>query len=171
MFVINLIDTKQYTLLVLSQIGEPFEVYRHRNLKIQLFQLRDRVRDQVVMLEWADRKFDTGHAAQLLGPEATGVDDMFTSNRPFIGDDFPTIGGLDQLFDLCMLKVAGTAFLGGNGIGVDGAGGVDVAFAVGPHAAEQVILGHDRAQLLGLFRSHKAAILYPDGLEHAIGGL
>ena len=70
-----------------------------------------------------------------------------------------------------MLDDLGAVLLGGASVGVDGTRGVDVAFAVGPHATQNAIGGHDRAQLSGFLRGDEATILDADRLEGAVGGL
>jgi hypothetical protein len=51
------------------------------------------------------------------------------------------------------------------------AGGVEIALAVGPHAAEEALGRHDRVQLSGLLGGDEAAIVDADGLEHPVGRL
>ena len=45
------------------------------------------------MLHRRDRQIDADHAADLLGPEAAGIDDMLGDDRALLGDDVPAAVG------------------------------------------------------------------------------
>jgi hypothetical protein len=75
--VVDLVDAQQHALLVLPQVGEAFEVHGHRHFEVDLLQLRDRVGDQVMVLQRRNGQLDPRHAAHLLGPEPAGVDHVF----------------------------------------------------------------------------------------------
>ena len=53
--VVDLIDTKQNTLLILAKVSEPLQIDCHWHFKVDLLQLRDRIRDEIVMLERCNR--------------------------------------------------------------------------------------------------------------------
>jgi hypothetical protein len=149
--VVDLVDAQQHALLVLPQVGEAFEVHGHRHFEVDLLQLRDRVGDQVMVLQRRNGQLDPRHAAHLLGPETGGVDHVFAGDRALVGDDLPAaFGRLFSFRPSVCSKIGGAALLGGLGIGMHGAGGVEIAFAVGPHAAEDAVGRHDRVQLAGL---------------------
>ena len=167
--VVDFIDAQQHALLILPQIGEPFQIDRHRHFEIQLFKRGDRVGNQVVVVERRDRQLDPGHTAHLLGPEPTRIDHMLARDRAFFGHNFPPLQGLVQLQHACVLDHLRPAFLGGTRIGMDGSGRVDIAFAVGPHAAQQAVTRHDRVQRASLLDADKAAVFDADGLESPIG--
>ena len=171
MLVVDFVDAQQNTLLILAHIGETFEVYGHGNFEIQLFEFGDRVRDQIVMVKRADGQFNACHAPHLLGPKASGIDHMFGVDRAFLGHDLPAVCSLVQLQHPVMLYDFGAVFLGGSRIGVHCSGGVDVPFAIRPHAAEDTVGRHDRTQLFGLFGADQPAIVDADGLECPIGRL
>ena len=170
-FVVNLVDADEDAVLVLPHVGEAFEVDRHWHFKVGCRDFGDAVSDEVVVLEGRDREFDAGHAADLLGPEAACVDDVFAGDRALVGHDFPAVGGLTEAVDFDAFVVFSAAFLRGGRVGLDGAGGVDVTFAVGPHGAKDTISRHDRTALLRLLGRDQLAVVDADRLEDTIVGL
>ena len=168
---LDLVDAQKHALLVLPQIGEALKVDRHRHLEVDLFQHRDRVRHKVMMLERRDRQFHPRHAPHLLRPEACGIDHMFAGHDAAVGDHPPAVARLFERLDLGVFIVFSPPLARGLGIGVHGAGRVDIPLAVGPHRAKDTFGGHDRVQPSRLFRRDKAAIVDADGLEDAIGRL
>ncbi|CAI8409052.1 MAG: Uncharacterised protein [SAR116 cluster bacterium MED-G04] len=171
MFMVNFINAQQNAFLVLPQVGEPLQINRHGDFKINFFKERDGIRHKVMVLERGDRQFDPSHAAHLLGPETGCIDHMLTGDHPLVGDDAPAVTGLFQFFDLCVFVVFGPALAGGDGIGVDRARGINIALTVSPHPAQQTFGGHDGVQLARLLRRDQPAIADADGLENPIGRL
>ena len=97
---------------------------------------------------------------------------MLGEDRALFGDDFPgTVRPLLQFEHPVVLDHRRAPFARGAGIGVNRAGGVDVAFPVGPQAADHAIDIHDRAAFPDLRRRHQVAVLDADGLEDAVGAL
>ena len=168
MFVVNFVDPQQQTLLVLSHIGEPFQIHGHRNFKIQCFEFGDRVRDQIVVFQRRNRQFDACHPTQLFGPQTRSIHDVFARDCALVRDDFPSIRRLDQIFDFGMFEIGGAPFFCRNCIGMDGACGINISFAVGPKRTQNTVGRHDRAAFLCLFRGHQFTVFDAHRLEHAI---
>jgi hypothetical protein len=61
---------------------------------------------------------------------------VFALDRALVGDDVPAVLRLFELRPV-VLEDGCAALLGGLGIGMHGAGGVEIALPVGPHAAEE----------------------------------
>ena len=170
--VVDLVDADQHAVLVLAQIGEAFQIDRHWHFEIERFELRDRFGYQIVVRQRRNRQFQADHPADLLGPQAAGIDDMLGEDRALFGDDLP--GAVRPLFQVqhpIVLDHGGPALARRAGIGVDGPGGVDIALPVGPQAADHTVDIHDRAAFPDLRRRHQVAILDADGLEDPIGAL
>ena len=53
--VVNLVDPDQYALLVLTHIGEAFQIYRHRQFMVECSHLGNGIGQQVVVLQWGKR--------------------------------------------------------------------------------------------------------------------
>src|SRR5271169_375297 len=87
----------------------------------------------------------------------------------FLRDDIPgPIGPLLQVEDAIVLDYGCAALLGGAGISPDRARGVDIAFAIGPHAAENALNADDRAKRLDFVRRDQPNVLDPDRLKASI---
>ena len=167
-FVIDLVDADKDAVLILAHVGEPFEVHGHGHFEVAFGHFGDGVGDQVVVFERGDRKLDSRHPAHLFGPKTGCIDHVLALNCSLIGNNGPAFGCLIKLQNLCVLVVFRSPFLGGDGIGVDGTGGVYIAFAVGPHRAQKAVGRHDRTALLCLFGRHELAILDTDGLIDSV---
>ena len=153
--VIDLIDAQQDALLVLPHVGKALQINGHGHLEIKLLQLRDRVRDQIVMIERRERQLNPCHAPHLLGPKACGIDHMFGVDRAIVRDNLPARGGLVQLHHVGVFVYCHTVFLGRPGIGVHGACGVNIALPVRPHATKDAIgdmIGHNSPASSGVIR-------------------
>ena len=94
---VDLVDAKQHALLVLPQIGEPFQIDGHRDFEVQIFELRDRVGYQVVVIEGRHGQFNPRHAAHLLCPKPCSIHHMFAGHGAFLGDHLPSFERLVQL--------------------------------------------------------------------------
>jgi hypothetical protein len=87
--VVALVDAEQHTLLLLPEIGEAFEVDDQRQFAVERRDLGDRLGDEVVVFHRRDRQVDTRHEADLLGPQAAGIDDMLGLDGALLGDHLP----------------------------------------------------------------------------------
>jgi hypothetical protein len=84
---------------------------------------------------------------------------MLAGDRALLGHHFPAIGGLVQLQHPVVLDDRGTAFLGSTGIGMHRAGGVEIAFAVGPHRPEMPsvdMIGQSFCRFLGAHQAQSS---------------
>ena len=96
---------------------------------------------------------------------------MLATDNPLIGDDPPSIASLFQRFNLGMFKILGPTLARCGGIGMNRAGGIQIAFPVSPHTAQQPIGRHNRIQLCRFFRGDQMAIINADRLKDAVGRL
>jgi hypothetical protein len=123
------------------------------------------------MVERGDGQLDPCHAAHLFGPQARGVDHMLCVDGAFFGHHVPAVRGLDQVVDVGVFNHFRAVFLGRPRIGVHGACGVDIAFAIGPHAAQNALGGHDGVERACFLGGDEADVVNADGLERAVGRL
>ena len=94
---------------------------------------------------------------------------MLGVDNSLLGHDVPgRIGPLLQLQHPIVLDHRRAALLGRAGVGPDRACRVDVALAVGPHAAEHALDIDDGAAGLDFLRRHQPNVLDADRLEAAI---
>ncbi len=97
---------------------------------------------------------------------------MLGVDGALLGHHVPgAVGALVERLDLVVLDDVRAVFSRGDGIGKHGAGGVHVALAIRPQAAEHTGNVHDGALLLDLRRRHQVAVLDADGLKDTVGGL
>ena len=84
-------------------------------------------------------QLDPGHAPHLFGPKTGGIDHMFASHGALFGDNLPAIFGLVQFQHAVIFDHLGATFFGRTRIGMHGARGIDIALAIGPHAAQNIV--------------------------------
>ena len=167
--VIDLVDADQHALLVLSDVGEPLEVHRHRHLEVERRDFGDGLGHEVVVLERRQRKVESHHPPHLLGPQATRVDDVLGMDDALLGHHLPgAVGALVQRLHLVVFDDRGAALARCTRVGMNGSGGVDVALTVRPQSADDPGDVHDRALLSDLLRRHQVAVLDADGLEDPV---
>ena len=118
-----------------------------------------------------DGQFDTGHASDLLGPQTASVDDVFAAHGALFRDHVPAFAGLLKLENAVVFDHRSAALLRGAGIRVYSAGGVDITFSIRPHAAQQAVSRHHRAQLAGFLGGHEANVFDAYALEGTVCGL
>ena len=166
---LRLVDADQHALLVLAHVGEPLEVHDHRQFGFQRGDLGDRLGQEVMMLERRQREVEPDHPADLLRPQASGIDHMLGVDGPGLGDDVPgRVRTLLQLNHPVVLDHRRAALLRRAGVSPDRSCGVDVALAVGPHASEHAVDVDDRAAGLDLLGRHQPDVVDADRLEAAI---
>ena len=78
------------------------------------------------------------------------------------------VRALLQFHDAIVLDHGRAPFLGRASVSPDSSCGVDIAFAVGPHASEHPLHIDDGAAGLDFLRRHQADVINPDGLETAV---
>ncbi len=123
------------------------------------------------MLHRRDRQVDARHQPDLLRPQAGGIDHMLGGDGSLLGDQGPTaVGPRVQFQHPVAQDHLGAALLGGNGIGVGDAIGIQMALVGIVEAAIDAGDVGDRADLLDLFRRHQPGFLHAHGLEHRPGG-
>ena len=167
--VIDFVDSEEHPLLVLADIGEAFQVHRHRHLEVQRGDLRNGLGDEVVVLERGEREVEPDHPSDLLGPQAARVDDMLRVDGAPLGHHVPgAVDALAQRLHLVVLDDLGAALSGRAGVRMDGAGGVEVALAVRPQPADDAGDVHDGALRADLIGGHEVAVLDSDGLEDPV---
>ena len=112
---------------------------------------------QVHVLHGEHRQLDAGHAADLAGPEATGVDDVFAADGALylatgcLDDlDVPAFGGSSQRADPTVAVNGSAVVSGALGVRVGHAGGIDVTFVGVVHRSHEVLLLEQRHELLRL---------------------
>ena len=122
-----------------------------------------------MVLERRDRQVEPDHAPDLLRPEAGRVDHMLGVDEALLGDDVPgRVRPLLQFQHAVVLDDLRAALPRRAGVGPDRAGGVDMALAIGPHAAEHAFDIDDRAERLDLVGRDQPDVLDADRLEAAI---
>ena len=105
------------------------------------------------MLHGQHRQLDADHAADLARPQAAAVHDMLGLHRALFGDDVPgAVDLLRQLDDAVPEHDLGAELARGLGIGMRGAGRVEMALDRVPHGADEIRLVHQREHRLGLGR-------------------
>src|SRR4029079_2409934 len=157
--VIGLVNPDEHALLVLPGIGVAVEIDHHRNLEIEGRDLRHALGDEIVMLERRYWQVEPDHATDLLRPQAGGIDDVLGDDRALFADHLPAArGALLQREDAVALDHLGAAHLRTLGVGLDDACRVDIAFAIGPHAAEYPRGADDRAGRLDFIGGHEADV-------------
>ena len=129
---VALIYPEQYAFLLLSKVGEAFEVDDQRQLAFRILEFGDCLRYQVMMLHGRDRQFQSCHAPDLLRPEAGRVHDMFGGDHAVLGHHSPSaIGPRLQIQHAIMLDHRGAAQFRSLRIGMHHAGRIDIAFPIG----------------------------------------
>ena len=169
--VVDLVDAEQQALLLLAHIGETLEVDDQRQFAVERLDLWQRLGDEIVVLHRRYGKLDARHPADLLGPQAGCVDHVLGDDGAFLGDHVPAAAGpLAEFQHPVVLDDLSAAQLRGLGIGVDDAGRVDVAFALGVEAAEHAVGVEDGAALLDLVDADQMHVVDAHGLEDPVGG-
>ena len=87
---------------------------------------------------------------------------MFTSNAALIGVDAPAIFGLFEGFYLGMFKIFCPALSCRDRIGMDCAGGVNIALTVCPHSPQQPFGRHNGVKLPSFFWGDQTTIFNSD---------
>ena len=165
----RLVYADQHALLILAHVGEAFEIDHHRQFALERRDLGNRLGDEIMVLDRRERQIEPGHAPHLLGPKSAGVDDMLGVDDALLGDEIPAlVGALLEFEDAIVLDDFGAAFFRRARIGPDRACGVEIAFAVGPHAAEHALDVDDRAKRFHFLRRDEADVLDADRLEAPI---
>jgi hypothetical protein len=166
-----LVHADQQAAALLARIGEALQVGEHAHLALPALQLGDRLGDEVVVLHRRHRQVDPGHQPDLLGPESGGVDNMLGDDRALLGHHVPAaLGPRVQLDHPVAQDDVGAAFLGGPGIGVGGAVGIEVSLIRVVEAADHVRQVGDRVEVADLVRCQQSGLLHAHGLEDRPGG-
>ncbi len=122
-----LVGADQQTLAFLPQIGFAIEIDAHGDFAIEPRHRRNVVGDDVLVLHRHDRQLDARHPPHLARPQPAGIDDIIGLDGAVLGDDQPAaIRGLLQLDHGIAQIDLGAPRLGGLGIGVGDAGGIDM---------------------------------------------
>ena len=118
---------------------------------VELGDLGHRLGQEVHVLHGEHRQLQPDHAADLARPEAAGVDHMLGLNRAVLGDDVPgAVRLLGQLDHAVAEHDGGAERLRRLGVGMGGAGRVEMAFDRIPERADEVRRIHDREHRRGL---------------------
>ena len=65
---LGLVDADQDAFLVLAHVGEPLEVHDHRQFDLESRDFGDCLGQEIVMLQWRERKVEPDHPPDLLRP-------------------------------------------------------------------------------------------------------
>ena len=87
-----LIGAEQHALAFLAQIDFAREIGGVDDLAVQALQLRNGLRDDVVVLHGEHRQRQADELADLARPQAAGVDHVLGVDRALVGDDVPRNG-------------------------------------------------------------------------------
>jgi hypothetical protein len=114
-------------------------------------QLRQVLRDEVLVLHGEDRQFQADETADFARPEAARVDDVLGVDRALLGDHVPgAVGTLPGVDHPVLANDLGARKLRRLGVGVRDAVRIDVAFNRVVDRAEEVLLVQQRIKLLRL---------------------
>ena len=113
--------------------------------RVELRHRLDRLGQQVHVLHREQRQLEPDHPPDLARPEAAGVDDVLGLDGAVLGDDVPgAVGLLGQLDDAVAEHDRRAERLRRLGVGVGGAGRVEVALDRVPERADEVARVHQR---------------------------
>ena len=111
------------------------------------------------MLHGKERRLEPNHAADLTGPQATGVDDVLTVHCRLVlvgagvvdGEVPATVGSAGDVPNPRVTMCLGTAVAGALEVGVGDLARVEVTLVSVPHRTDEVLRIEDRQEFLGLF--------------------
>ena len=107
---------------------------------------------QVLVRHAQHRQLQSDKAADLAGPQSAGVHDVLGMDAALLGDDVPAaVGALYRIGDAALLNHLGAVGARRLGIGVGGAGRIEMALERVPHGADELRLveeGEVRLRLL-----------------------
>ena len=172
MLIRGLVDAEQHPLPLLAHVGAALEIDAEGQLALQRRDLRDGLGDQVVVLQRGHRQVDPDHPPALLGPQPAGVDHMPGDDGALLGHHLPAaVAARMQLQHPVVLDHGGAPLAGRDGVGMDHAGGVDMALTLVMEPAQHARDVDHRQHLLDLFRADQPAAFDAHGLEHPVGVL
>ncbi len=111
---------------------------------------------QVHMLHGQHRQLDADHAADLARPQPAAIDDVLGLDGAGRGDDVPAaVGARRQVGHPGLQMDLGAVDAGRFGVGMGGAGGVEIAVGGVVHGADEIALLEQRKQPLGFRGAHQ----------------
>ena len=148
-----LIGAHQHAVAFLAQIDLAVEIDAVHQLLaarlVELDDLRHVLGDEVHVLHGEHRQFEPGHAPDFARPETGRIDDMLGDDLALVGDHPPgAVFQLHQILHLGMQVDVGAVLLGGLGIGMGRAIGIEMAFDRIEHRADELVRVEQRHQFV-----------------------
>ena len=153
-----LVGAEQHALPLLAHVDLGLEV-DDVQLFLLVLEFRQVLGDEVLVLHREDGQLDADHAADFARPQAACVDHVLGVHRAFLGHDVPAaVRPLAGVHDAVLAHDFGARHRRRLRVGVGDAVRIDVAFDRIVHRAEEVLLFHQRIQLLRLGRRRSVRV-------------